>query len=97
MSRARVNSNLKRLGPGLLSQTNLYFLAPFTVVTLAMAMKPVGIGSQYGILALDANGDYLDSSCPHCGIRIGHDKRLAGIVSHSDIHQAIFMREQAGY
>jgi hypothetical protein len=34
----------------------------YTAVTPAMVVKIVGVGSQYAIAALDANGNYLDGS-----------------------------------
>ncbi len=34
----------------------------YTAVTPAMVLKIVGVGSQYAITAVDANGDYLDGS-----------------------------------
>jgi hypothetical protein len=36
------------------------FHYPYTAVTPAMALKRVGIGSQYGIATVDAEGNYLD-------------------------------------
>ena len=38
------------------------FHYPYTAVTPAMAIKRVGIGSQYAIATLDADGDYLGGS-----------------------------------
>jgi hypothetical protein len=38
------------------------FHYPATAITPAMALKMVGVGSQYGCLALDANGDYPDGA-----------------------------------
>ncbi len=38
------------------------FHYPYTAVTPAMALQMVGIGSQYAIAAVDADGDYLDGS-----------------------------------
>ena len=38
------------------------FHYPYTAVTPAMAMEIVGVGSQYAIASVDANGDYLDGS-----------------------------------
>jgi hypothetical protein len=38
------------------------FHYPFTAVTPAMAIKKVGVGSQYAIAAVDAEGKYLDGS-----------------------------------
>ena len=38
------------------------FHYPYTAVTPAMTLKMVGIGSQYAIGAVDANGDYLDGA-----------------------------------
>lgn len=38
------------------------FHYPYTGVTPAMAMKMVGVGSQYGVASLDAEGEYLDGS-----------------------------------
>jgi hypothetical protein len=34
----------------------------YTAVTPAMVVEIVGVGSQYAVAALDANGDYLDGS-----------------------------------
>jgi hypothetical protein len=34
----------------------------YTAVTPAMVLEIVGVGSQYAITAVDANGDYLDGS-----------------------------------
>jgi hypothetical protein len=34
----------------------------YTAVTPAMVVERVGVGSQYAVAALDANGDYLDGS-----------------------------------
>jgi hypothetical protein len=47
----------------------------YTAVTPAMVVEIVGVGSQYAVAALDANGDYLDGSrtysadaaCGHSG------------------------------
>ena len=36
------------------------FHYPYTAVTPAMALKRVGVGSQYGIATVDAEGNYLD-------------------------------------
>jgi hypothetical protein len=47
-------------GRNLDARTRFFYLA--TVNTPAMAMKMVGLGSQYALLALDSNGDYLDGS-----------------------------------
>ena len=38
------------------------FHYPFTAVTPAMAIKMVGVGSQYAVAAVDADGKYLDGS-----------------------------------
>ena len=38
------------------------FHYPYTAVTPAMAVEIVGIGSQYGVIAVDSNGNYLDGS-----------------------------------
>jgi hypothetical protein len=38
------------------------FHYPYTAVTPAMAMQVVGIGSQYGVTTVDADGNYLDGS-----------------------------------
>jgi hypothetical protein len=38
------------------------FHYPFTAVTPAMALQMVGVGSQYAIAAVDADGNYLDGS-----------------------------------
>ena len=38
------------------------FHYPYTAVTPAMAIKLVGVGSQYGIATLDANEEYLDGA-----------------------------------
>ncbi len=38
------------------------FHYPYTAVTPAMAIKLVGVGSQYGIATTDADGNYLDGS-----------------------------------
>jgi hypothetical protein len=38
------------------------FHYPFTAVTPAMAIEKVGVGSQYAIAAVDAEGKYLDGS-----------------------------------
>jgi len=38
------------------------FHYPYTAVTPAMAMKMVGVGSQYAVAAVDADGNYLDGS-----------------------------------
>ena len=45
---------------GLDARTMFYY--PYTTVTPAMAMETVGVGSQYAIASVDANGDYLDGS-----------------------------------
>jgi hypothetical protein len=45
-------------GRNLDARTYFFYLA--TVNTPAMAMKMVGVGSQYGFLAVDRNGEYLD-------------------------------------
>ncbi len=45
-------------GRNLDARTYFFYLA--TVNTPAMAMKMVGVGSQYGFLAVDRNGAYLD-------------------------------------
>ena len=34
----------------------------YTAVTPAMVLEIVGVGSQYAITAVDANGDYLDGA-----------------------------------
>jgi hypothetical protein len=38
------------------------FHYPYTAVTPAMAIKMVGLGSQYGVLTLDKDGNYLNGS-----------------------------------
>ncbi len=38
------------------------FHYPYTAVTPAMTMEMVGIGSQYGVITVDSNGNYLDGS-----------------------------------
>ncbi|MCH8962329.1 MAG: DUF1214 domain-containing protein [Bacteroidetes bacterium] len=38
------------------------FHYPYTAVTPAMAIQMVGVGSQYAIAAVDADGNYLDGS-----------------------------------
>jgi hypothetical protein len=38
------------------------FHYPYTAVTPAMAIEMVGVGSQYAIAAVDAEGEYLDGS-----------------------------------
>jgi hypothetical protein len=38
------------------------FHYPYTAVTPAMEIKLVGVGSQYGIATMDADGNYLDGS-----------------------------------
>jgi len=38
------------------------FHYPYTAVTPAMAMQIVGIGSQYGVITVDSDGNYLDGS-----------------------------------
>jgi hypothetical protein len=38
------------------------FHYPYTAVTPAMALKKVGVGSQYGIATVDSEGNYLDGS-----------------------------------
>jgi len=38
------------------------FHYPYTAVTPAMTIKMVGVGSQYAIAAVDADGEYLDGS-----------------------------------
>jgi hypothetical protein len=38
------------------------FHYPYTAVTPAMAMQIVGIGSQYGVITVDADGNYLDGA-----------------------------------
>jgi len=38
------------------------FHYPYTAVTPAMAIQTVGLGSQYAIAAVDADGNYLDGS-----------------------------------
>ena len=38
------------------------FHYPFTAVSPAMSVKRVGVGSQYAIAAVDADGNYLDGS-----------------------------------
>ena len=43
----------------LLDARTMFFYA-YTVVTPAMAVKMVGVGSQYGIAALDSENNYLD-------------------------------------
>ncbi len=47
-------------GRNLDARTRFFYLA--TVNTPAMAMKMVELGSQYAVLDLDSNGDYLDGS-----------------------------------
>jgi hypothetical protein len=42
------------------ARTRMFYYA--TVITPAMAMKMVGIGSQYGVNFRDADGNYLDGS-----------------------------------
>ncbi len=42
------------------ARTFFYYYA--TMVTPAMAMKMVGVGSQYSLATVDANGNYLDGS-----------------------------------
>ena len=36
------------------------FHYPYTAITPAMAMKMVGVGSQYGVATVDSEGNYLD-------------------------------------
>jgi len=38
------------------------FHYPYTAVTPAMAMQIVGVGSQYGVITVDSDGNYLDGS-----------------------------------
>ncbi len=38
------------------------FHYPYTAVTPAMAIQMVGVGSQYAVAAVDADGNYLDGS-----------------------------------
>ncbi|MCB9106277.1 MAG: DUF1254 domain-containing protein [Anaerolineales bacterium] len=38
------------------------FHYPYTAVTPAMAVKLIGVGSQYGVVAMDAEGEYLDGA-----------------------------------
>jgi hypothetical protein len=38
------------------------FHYPYTAVTPAMAMQIVGVGSQYGVITVDTDGNYLDGS-----------------------------------
>jgi len=38
------------------------FHYPYTAVTPAMAIKRVGVGSQYGVATVDAEGNYLDGA-----------------------------------
>ena len=38
------------------------FHYPYTAVTPAMTVKMVGVGSQYAVACLDADGEYLDGS-----------------------------------
>jgi hypothetical protein len=47
-------------GRNLDARTRFFYVA--TVNTPAMAMKMVGLGSQYAMLSLDRNGDYLDGA-----------------------------------
>ncbi len=48
-------------GARLLDPRSMFFYYA-TMVTPAMTMKMVGVGSQYAVAARDANGDYLDGS-----------------------------------
>ncbi len=45
-------------GRNLDARTRFFYMA--TVNTPAMALKMVGLGSQYALLTVDSNGDYLD-------------------------------------
>ncbi len=47
-------------GSNLDARSYMFYLA--TINTPAMAMKMVGVGSQYAFLAVDRDGDYLDGS-----------------------------------
>ncbi len=47
-------------GRDLDSRTMFHY--PYTAVTPAMAIQMVGVGSQYGVITLDADGSYLDGS-----------------------------------
>jgi hypothetical protein len=47
-------------GSNLDARSYMYYMA--TINTPAMALKMVGVGSQYAFLAVDSNGDYLDGS-----------------------------------
>jgi hypothetical protein len=38
------------------------FHYPYTAVTPAMAVQIVGVGSQYGVITVDSDGNYLDGS-----------------------------------
>jgi len=47
-------------GRNLDARTNFFW--GYTVNTPAMVLEMIGAGSQYGVVATDANGDYLDGS-----------------------------------
>lgn len=47
-------------GRNLDARTRYFYMA--TVNTPAMALKMVGLGSQYALLTVDSNGDYLDGA-----------------------------------
>ena len=72
-------------GRNLDARTRFFYVA--TVNTPAMAMKMVGLGSQYAVLAVDSNRDYLDGSKDY-RLRMPADVARQGLLVHRRLRPA---------